>query len=190
MQGRFILSKKTWLLNPTASPKSKGLLSIFTPFISLEEVAMNVVFFIAHFAYCVPCLTRCLARKLPLSRPTPANCPFLQQKKQENILRATLYVRVCTFCTFRTYEIIRFYVLYWNMGNWIITKSDEAEMKKKIKIKTRVKMSKRYERAIKSGKGLCISCRRNTDSVFRQCLPQIGHALIFYPCYNDFIWFV
>ena len=76
------------------------------------------------------------------------------------------------------------------MGNRIITKWDEAEMKKKIKIKTRVKMSKRYERAIKSGKSLCISCRRSTDSVFRQCLPQIGHALIFYPCYNDFIWFV
>ena len=67
---------------------------MLTPFISLEEVAMNVVFFIAHFAYCVPCLTRCLARKLPLSRPMPANCPFLQQKKQENILRATSYVCV------------------------------------------------------------------------------------------------
>ena len=60
------------------------------------------------------------------------------------------------------------------MGNWIITKSDEAEMKKKIKIKTRVKMSKRYERAIKSGKSLCIAAGEVQIAYFANVSRRLG----------------
>ena len=41
-------------------------------------------------------------------------------------------------------------------------------------------MSKRYERAIKSGKGLCIAAGEVLIAYFANVSHRIGHALIFF----------